>query len=58
MDFGKNKEGFMSAIGKAIVSVTLAWISLILFVIGTPLAWPILAAVASAIFAIKVFQTA
>ena len=47
----------MSAMGKAIVSVTLAWISLILFVIGTPLAWPILAAVASAIFAIKVFQT-
>ena len=48
----------MSAIGKAIISVTLAWISLILFVIGAPLAWPIVVAVASAIFTIKVFQTA
>lgn len=48
----------MSAIGKAIASVTLAWISLILFVIGAPLSWPIIAAVASAIFAINVFQTA
>lgn len=48
----------MSAIGKAIVSATLAWISLILLVIGVPLAWSIISAVASAIFAINVFQTA
>ena len=48
----------MSAIEKAIASVTFAWISLILFVIGVPLAWPIIAAVAAAIFAINVFQTA
>lgn len=48
----------MSAIGKAIVSVTLAWISLILFFVDVPLAWPIIAAVAAAIFAINVFQTA
>ena len=48
----------MSAIEKAIASVTFAWISLILFVVGVPLAWSIIAAVASAIFAINVFQTA
>ena len=46
----------MSAIGKAITSVTLAWISLILFFVDVPLVWPIIAAVASAILAIKVFK--
>lgn len=48
----------MSAIGKAIISVALAWISLILFFVDVPLAWSIIAAVASAIFAIKVFKRA
>ena len=48
----------MSAMGKAIVSVTLAWISLILFFVDIPLTWSIIAAVASAIFAIKVFKRA
>ena len=58
MDFGKTRRRVMSAMGKTIVSVTLAWISLILFFVDVPLAWSIIAAVASAIFAINVFQTA